>query len=131
MGWFDEQIRQRKQGPLKLSEKHTSANPAHQVFSEESAYKRPLPLSQRALYSRNAMEEILTYFHVKSKEVPENIKNDRRQPVRNHDTGDTTLFNGFYHFVLCSCIQLIKSTGMSLRALLRWWIRMLPCLKIQ
>ncbi len=70
MGWFDEQIRQRKQGDREAFED------AFAKIAHAAGGKIDTAFNDSSEYSRNAMEEILTYFHVKSKEVPENIKNN-------------------------------------------------------
>lgn len=74
MGWFDEQIRERKQSDqqafeeafLELSDAVTGKNEAA-VFSGDSKL------------SKNAVAEVLKYYHIKPREVPETIKDLNEQ----------------------------------------------------
>lgn len=74
MGWFDEQIRERKQSDqqtfeeafLGLSDAVTGKNEAA-VFSGD------------AELSKNAVAEVLKYYHIKPREVPETVKDFNEQ----------------------------------------------------
>lgn len=74
MGWFDEQIRERKQSDqqtfeesfLELSDAVTGKNEAA-VFSGDSEL------------SKNAVAEVLKYYRIKPREVPETIKDFNEQ----------------------------------------------------
>lgn len=74
MGWFDEQIRERKQSDqqtfeeafLGLSDAVTGKNEAA-VFSGD------------AELSKNAVAEVLRYYHIKPREVPETVKDFNEQ----------------------------------------------------
>lgn len=74
MGWFDGQIRQRKQNDNEVFE-DTFTKMARAV----AGGKITAALNDSSEQSQNAMEEILNYYHVKSREIPESIKdnNDR------------------------------------------------------
>lgn len=71
MGWFDEQIRQRKQNDREVFE-DAFTKMARAVAGE----KITAALNDSSERSKNAMEEILNYYHVKSHEIPEDIKDD-------------------------------------------------------
>lgn len=74
MGWFDGQIRQRKQNDNGVFE-DAFTKMAQAVVGR----KITVALNDSSEQFQNAMEEILKYYHVKSREIPEGIKdsNDR------------------------------------------------------
>ena len=74
MGWFDGQIRQRKQNDNGVFE-DAFTKMAQAVVGR----KITAALNDSSEQFQNAMEEILKYYHVKSREIPEGIKdsNDR------------------------------------------------------
>lgn len=74
MGWFDGQIRQRKQNDNEVFEDAFT-----KMARAVAGGKIAAALNDSGEQSINAMEEILTYYHVKSREIPESIKdnNDR------------------------------------------------------
>ncbi len=74
MGWFDGQIRQRKQNDNEVFE-DAFTKMAQAVVGR----KITAALNDSSEQFQNAMEEILKYYHVKSREIPEGIKdsNDR------------------------------------------------------
>ena len=71
MGWFDGQIRQRKQNDEEVFEdafiKMAQAVVRGKIITT---------LNDSSKQSQNAMEEILKYYHVKSREIPERIKDN-------------------------------------------------------
>ena len=74
MGWFDEQIKERRQyDDDAFSE--AFANMASAVMGKrfEAAFT-----SDRAV-TKDAIDEILKYYHVKSREVPDSIKDVNEQ----------------------------------------------------
>ena len=74
MGWFDGQIRQRKQNDNEVFE-DAFTKMAQAVVGR----KITAALNDSSEQFQNAMEEIQKYYHVKSREIPEGIKdsNDR------------------------------------------------------
>ena len=68
MGWFDEQIRERKQQDDEAFAE-AFANMASAVMGKRVA----AALNDDRTVTKNAIDEILKYYHVKSREVPENI----------------------------------------------------------
>ncbi len=67
MGWFDEQIRQRKQNDDALFSE-SFARMAHAVLGKKAA-----ALESAHAATKNAIDEILRYYHVKSRELPDGI----------------------------------------------------------
>ncbi len=97
MGWFDEQIRQRKE--------HDD-----EVFSDCFASiagavlggKMSAALQNDRIKAQNAFEEILKYYHVKAREIPESITDMNEQLeylMRPHGfmRRSVTLEKGWYH----------------------------------
>ncbi|HJC23902.1 MAG TPA: NHLP bacteriocin export ABC transporter permease/ATPase subunit [Candidatus Eisenbergiella merdavium] len=74
MGWFDEQIRQRKQNDDDIfAESFVNIADAVMGARGSSAFR-----DQRKL-TKDAIDEILRYFHVKSQEIPDEIKDLNEQ----------------------------------------------------
>lgn len=71
MGWFDEQIRQRKQNDREVFEDAFT-----KMARAVAGGKIRAALNDSSEQSKNAMEEILKYYHVKSREIPDNIKDN-------------------------------------------------------
>lgn len=71
MGWFDEQIRQRKQNDSEVFEDAFT-----KMARAVAGGKITAALNDSSERSKSAMEEILKYYHVKSREIPENIKDN-------------------------------------------------------
>lgn len=69
MGWFDEQIRQRKRNDDEAFA-DSFANMASAVLGRKGARG----LSDESTLTKNAIDEILRFYHVKSRDVPESIK---------------------------------------------------------
>lgn len=70
MGWFDGQIRQRKQNDEEVFE-DAFTKMARAVMGG----KRAAALHDSSWQSQNAIEEILKYYHIKNREIPQSIKN--------------------------------------------------------
>lgn len=68
MGWFDEQIKQRKQNDDDMFAEAFSGI-AHAVTGTKIA-----GINNEAQRTKNAVDEILHYYHVKSIEVPDSVK---------------------------------------------------------
>lgn len=74
MGWFDEQIRQRKQNDDDIfAESFVNIADAVMGSRGSSAFR-----DQRKL-TKDAIDEILRYFHVRSQEIPDEIKDLNEQ----------------------------------------------------
>lgn len=74
MGWFDEQIRQRKQNGDDVFA-DSFVNMAAAVLGSKVTGS----LSDGSAAAKSAIDEILKYYHVKSREVPDNIKDTNEQ----------------------------------------------------
>lgn len=74
MGWFDEQIRQRKQNDEDVFTE-SFAHMAAAVMGE----KISAALNDKRAMTKGAFDEILRFYHVKSREVPDNIKDTSEQ----------------------------------------------------
>lgn len=73
MGWFDEQIKQRRQNDNEVFE-----DSFIQIAGSVMGAKVSAALKDQKQIARDAVEEILKYYHVKAREVPEDIK-DRNE----------------------------------------------------
>ncbi len=74
MGWFDEQIKQRKENDENIFS-DSFVNIAGAVMGS----KISAALNDNTQITKNAIDEILKYYHVKSREIPENIKDMNEQ----------------------------------------------------
>ena len=74
MGWFDEQIRQRKQNDDDVFA-DAFVNMAAAVLGSRVTGS----LSDGSAAAKSAIDKILRYYHVKSREVPDNIKDTNEQ----------------------------------------------------
>ena len=74
MGWFDEQIRQRKENDQELFQ-DSFVRLAGVVLGTKAASD----LKDGQLVTKAAIEEILKYYHFKAKEIPAAIKNPDEQ----------------------------------------------------
>lgn len=69
MGWFDDQIRQRK-----LADQETFEDSFLQIAGAVMGQRLSALLSDKSQMKRDAIGEILKYFRVKPKEIPDTIK---------------------------------------------------------
>ena len=74
MGWFDEQIRQRKQ-----NDDDVFADSFVNMAAAVLGSKVTGSLSDGSAAAKSAIDEILKYYHVKSREVPDNLKDTNEQ----------------------------------------------------
>ena len=74
MGWFDEQIKLRKQSDNDIFSE-SFANIADAVMGS----KISASLKNNRELVQDSMEDILKYYHVKSREVPESIQEIEEQ----------------------------------------------------
>ena len=68
MGWFDEQIRQRKYGD------NAAFSEAFDQMADAVLGRRIFDALDDSKVTKNAIDEILKYFHVKTQEIPHNMK---------------------------------------------------------
>ena len=69
MGWFSEQINERKENDRRVLEEAYS-----ELSDAVTGQKLSAVLAGKAEQSQNAIEEILKFYHVKSRELPDNIQ---------------------------------------------------------
>ena len=74
MGWFDEQIKQRKENDDSVFS-DSFVNLAGAVMGS----KISAALNDNRQITKNAIDEILKYYHVKSREIPDNIRDMNEQ----------------------------------------------------
>ena len=74
MGWFDEQIRQRKKSDQEIFE-DSIFRMASVVLGRRGAGA----LEDKRIISKAAIDEILKYYHVKSTEIPDEIRDPDEQ----------------------------------------------------
>ena len=72
MGWFDEQIRERREQDQRAFEE-SFASIAGAVLG------RPVVTEDEGRQAKSAIEEILKYYHAKSREVPDSVKDFNEQ----------------------------------------------------
>ena len=69
MGWFDEQIRQRK-----LSDQEIMEDSLFRMASVVLGRQRAGALSDERIVTKAAIDDILKYYHYKSSEIPDSLK---------------------------------------------------------
>ena len=74
MGWFDEQIKQRKQ-----NDNDVFADSFVNIAGAVMGSKVSAALNDERLLVKNAFDEILKFYHVKTREIPDNIKDRNEQ----------------------------------------------------
>ena len=74
MGWFDEQIRDRKQ-----NDDDAFAEAFANMASAITGKKIEASLNNDRVVTKDAIDEILKYYHVKSREIPDNLSDMNEQ----------------------------------------------------
>lgn len=74
MGWFDEQIKQRK-----INDSDVFSDSFANIAGAVMGSKISTALKDNRELAKNSMDEILRYYHVKSREVPESITDMNEQ----------------------------------------------------
>lgn len=74
MGWFDEQIKQRKQADDACFEESFL-----QMASAVMGAKLSAALSDEGQIAKDAIEEVLKYFHIKARDIPDGMKDSNEQ----------------------------------------------------
>lgn len=111
MGWFDEQIRQRKQ-----NDDDVFADSFVNMAAAVLGSKVTGSLSDGSAAAKSAIDEILKYYHVKSREVPDNIKDTNEQLeylMRPYGIMRRTvrLEKGWYRDAVGAMLGVIKESG--------------------
>ena len=74
MGWFDEQIKQRKE-----NDENVFSDSFVNIASAVMGSKISAALNDNKQITKNAIDEILKYYHVKSHEIPDNLRDMNEQ----------------------------------------------------
>lgn len=111
MGWFDEQIRQRKQ-----NDDDVFADSFVNMAAAVLGSKVTGSLSDGSAAAKSSIDEILKYYHVKSREVPDNIKDTNEQLeylMRPYGIMRRTvrLEKGWYRDAVGSMLGVMKESG--------------------
>ncbi len=111
MGWFDEQIKQRRQKDHEVFEESLI-----QIAGSVMGAKVSAALKSQREIARDAVGEILKYYHVKGREVPEEIqdRNERLEYVlRPYGImrRSVRLANGWYKDAVGAMLGIRKSDG--------------------
>lgn len=111
MGWFDEQLRQRKKNDDEvLSDAFAS------MASAVMGAKVAAALNNDSAVTKNAIDEILRFYHAKSREVPDSIKNKNEQLeylLRPYGIMRRTvkLQDGWYRDAIGAMLGVMKDSG--------------------
>ncbi len=111
MGWFDEQIRQRKK-----NDEDVFTDSFIHIAGAVMGRKVMAALSDERQLTKNAIDEILKYYHIKPKDVPDNIKDVNEQLeflMRPHGIMHRTvnLSDGWYKDAIGAMLGVKKSDG--------------------
>ncbi len=111
MSWFDEQIKQRKK-----SDRETFADSFVNIAGAVMGHKVQVALSDDRQVTKDAVDEILKYYHIKTQDVPDSIKDIDEQIeflLRPHGImrRAVTLTKGWYKDAIGAMIGLRKSDG--------------------
>lgn len=111
MSWFNEQIRQRKQ-----SDRETFADSFVNIAGAVMGRKVQVALSDDRQVTKDAVDEILKFYHIKTQEVPDSIKDVNEQIeflLRPHGIMRRTvkLTKGWHKDAIGAMIGLRKSDG--------------------
>lgn len=74
MGWFDEQIKQRKQ-----SDQDVFADAFINIAGAVMGSRLSSALNDERQQMKNAFDEILRFYHINTKEIPDNITDRNEQ----------------------------------------------------
>ncbi len=113
MGWFDEQIKQRKQ-----SDQDVFADAFINIAGAVMGSRVSTALNdERQQMTKNAFDEILRFYHINTKEIPDNITDRNEQLeylLRPHGImrRTVTLSKGWYKDAIGAMLGIRKSDGM-------------------
>lgn len=111
MGWFDEQIKQRKQ-----SDNDIFADSFVNIAGAVMGSRVSAALNDERQIAKNAFDELLKFYHVKTREIPDNIKDRNEQLeylLRPHGImrRAVTLSKGWYKDAVGAMLGVRKSDG--------------------
>lgn len=112
MGWFDEQIKQRKQ-----SDQDVFADAFINIAGAVMGSRLSSALNDERQQMKNAFDEILRFYHINTKEIPDNITDRNEQLeylLRPHGImrRTVTLSKGWYKDAIGAMLGIRKSDGM-------------------
>ncbi len=112
MGWFDEQIKQRKQ-----SDQDVFADAFINIAGAVMGSRLSSALNDERQQMKNAFDEILRFYHINTKEIPDNITDRNEQLeylLRPHGImrRTVTLSKGWYKDATGAMLGIRKSDGM-------------------
>ncbi len=111
MGWFDEQIKQRKR-----NDNDVFADSFVNIAGAVMGSRVSAALKDERLLAKNAFDEILKFYHIKTREIPDNIKDRNEQLeylLRPHGImrRTVTLSKGWYKDAIGAMLGVRKSDG--------------------
>ena len=111
MGWFDEQIKQRKE-----HDQNTFEEAFIGISDAVTGSRVSAAIADDRSRAKDAIDEILKYYHVKTQDVPENIKDTNEQLeylMRPHGIMRRTvnLDKGWYKDAFGAMLGVLKSDG--------------------
>ena len=127
MGWFDEQIRQRK-----LSDQEIFEDSLFHMASAVLGKQRAGQLDDERIITKAAIDEILKYYHYKSVEIPDEVRDLDEQMeycLRPHGLmrRDVKLEKGWYRDAFGPMLAFLKESGTAVALLpkpfLGYWFR--------
>ena len=112
MGWFDEQIKQRKQ-----NDQDVFADAFINIAGAVMGSRLSTALNDERQQMKNAFDEILRFYHINTKEIPDNITDRNEQLeylLRPHGImrRTVTLSKGWYKDAIGAMLGIRKSDGM-------------------
>ena len=112
MGWFDEQIKQRKQ-----NDQDVFADAFINIAGAVIGSRLSSALNDERQQMKNAFDEILRFYHINTKEIPDNITDRNEQLeylLRPHGImrRTVTLSKGWYKDAIGAMLGIRKSDGM-------------------
>ena len=112
MGWFDEQIKQRKQ-----NDQDVFADAFINIAGAVMGSRVSTALNDERQQMKNAFDEILRFYHINTKEIPDNITDRNEQLeylLRPHGImrRTVTLSKGWYKDAIGAMLGIRKSDGM-------------------
>ena len=112
MGWFDEQIKQRKQ-----NDQDVFADAFINIAGAVMGSRVSTALNDERQQMKNAFDEILRFYHINTKEIPDNITDRNEQLeylLRPHGImrRTVTLSKGWYKDAIGVMLGIRKSDGM-------------------
>lgn len=112
MGWFDEQIKQRKQ-----NDQDVFTDAFINIAGAVMGSRLSTALNDERQQMKNAFDEILRFYHINTKEIPDNITDRNEQLeylLRPHGImrRTVTLSKGWYKDAIGAMLGIRKSDGM-------------------